>query len=187
MGKDGGVGNQGSLTRRAPARRRSGGRALLLLAVAAMLVTAACASSTPTDTTSATSTTVAANANAKKAGVEFAAAPKGPVGPDSTQANKCFALKAFRYLVAMPESGRFFKDKLATTPKVADDRLQTLRHQLEAAIPDVAPDVATLADDAHARLQLEAPTSGLAMLGSGPDKHLLTYLTTNCASNAVPA
>jgi hypothetical protein len=158
----------------------------MALVAGLVLATAACSSSTPSDTTTAT-TVVAAEASAKKAGVEFAAAPKSPVGPDSSQANKCFALKAFRYLVAMPESGRFFKDKLAATPKVADERLQTLRHQLEAAIPDVAADVAALSDDAHVRLQLEAPTSGLAMLGSGPDKHLLTYLTTSCTATAIPA
>lgn len=170
--------------------RPTGSRAVVRgagLVVCVLLAVAACSSESPStpNVSGASSTTTAPKAGGKKAGVEFAAAPKGPVGPDSTQANKCYALRAYRYLLAMPESGRFFKDKLAETPKVADEKLQTLRKQLELAIPPVAGDIASLADDAHTRLLTENPSSGLAMLGTPPDKALLAYLSTSCTTETV--
>jgi hypothetical protein len=185
MGEDGQVeGRVDDASTTTRGRRRLVGRAVAVFACLAVGI-AACSSQT--DTSSDATTTTANKPAGAKAGFEFAAAPKGPIGPDSTPEQKCYAVKAFRYLVAMPDSGKFFKDKLAGKPAEADERLQTLRRQLEAAIPDVAPDLATLADDAHRRLHEDKPSSGLAMLGSPPDKHLISYLTANCGTKPTPA
>jgi len=187
MGEDGPV-EHGRLGTAAPTtrgiRRRS---ALTVATVAACLALVVAGCSSDNASSPAAPTTTAAKPSAAKAGFEFAAAPKGPIGPDSSQENKCFGLKAFRYLVAMPNSGKYFKDKLADKPKDADTKVQALGKQLQVALPEIAADIKTLADDAHKRLQQPEPSSGLAMLGSDPDKHLISYLTSKCASGTTSA